>query len=53
MMREEKGITLGNVSRYARDYGHDEAFAELFAGYTVGRKEEVFVLFGEWLKGVL
>lgn len=52
-MREEKGITLGDVSRYARDCGHDEAFAELFAGYTTGRKEEVFVLFGEWLKGVL
>lgn len=52
-MRKERGITLNDISGYARSGGIVETFAELFAGYTTGRKEEVFVLFGEWLKGVL
>lgn len=52
-MRKERGITLNDISGYARDGGLVEAFAELFAGYVTGRKEEVFLLFGEWLEGVL
>ena len=52
-VRKDNGITLSDISGYARDFGLVEAFAELFGGYVTGRKEQVFVLFGDWLKGVL